>query len=200
MSDLVAKAPSDRRLAELLLPTIEGMGFRLVRLRLGGGRRPVLQVMAERPDGTMEIEDCARLSRALSAVLDVEDPIEAEYVLEVSSPGIDRPLTRPGDFERWKGWEARLETAAPVGGRKRFRGRLAGMEDAEVLVEAGEAVIRLPFADLADARLVLTDALVAESLKGRGAAFDPAAFDEIVEETDDGDVAEAGDAPRNREE
>ncbi len=183
---MVAKAPVDRRLADLLLPVIEGLGFGLVRLRLMTGRRTTLQVMAERPDGTMEVEDCATLSRAMSAQLDVADPIAAEYVLEVSSPGIDRPLTRLTDFVRWQGWEARIETAEPIEGRRRFRGILAGVEGTEVLVEIEEGVIGLDFDWLSDARLILTDELIAESLKGRK-AFDETAFDEIetVEGEDD---------------
>ena len=130
MADLVAKAAIDRRLAGIVAPTVASLGFELVRIRLMGGKRPVLQIMAERPEGGIEVEDCARISRAVSAVLDVEDPIGGEYVLEVSSPGIDRPLTRLKDFERWDGYEAKLETSradrrpAPVQGRaRRRRGR-----------------------------------------------------------------------------
>jgi len=190
LTDLVARTPIDRRLADLLGPVIEGMGFRLVRLRLQGGRSPTLQVMAERAaDGRMEVEDCARLSRALSAHLDVEDPIEGAYTLEVSSPGIDRPLTRPEDFERWAGWEVKLELAEAVDGRRRFRGILQGIEDGEVLVEIAEGVVGLAFDMLADARLVLSDALIAESLKGRPDDFDPGRFDEI----DEADIDEADD-------
>ena len=110
MTDLIAKAAIDRRLAGIVTPTIEGLGFELVRLRLMGGKRAVLQIMADRPDGGIEVDDCAKISRGVSAVLDVEDPIAGEYVLEVSSPGIDRPLTRLKDFERYAGYEARLET------------------------------------------------------------------------------------------
>ena len=130
LTQMIAKTPMDEKLVAVSTPVIEGMGFRLVRLRLMGGRRPTLQVMAERPDGTMEVEDCAELSRALSATLDVEDPIDGEYVLEVSSPGIDRPLTRLGDFERWRGYEAKLELRDAIDGRKRYRGVLAGVEEA----------------------------------------------------------------------
>lgn len=187
MTDLVAKAAIDRRLAELLLPTIEGMGFELVRLRLMGGKRTVLQIMAERPDGRMEVEDCATLSRALSAVLDVEDPVQGEYNLEISSPGIDRPLTRLQDFDRWQGWEAKLETSELIEGRKRFKGILAGIEDNDVLIEIDEGTIGLDFDWLSDARLVLTDELIAESLKGRPdlAQIDEGDFDEVVETDDD---------------
>jgi ribosome maturation factor RimP len=183
VTELVARAAIDRRLARIVLPTVEGMGLRLVRLRLMGGKRITLQVMAEREDGSMEVEDCARLSRALSAVLDVEDPIESEYRLEVSSPGIDRPLTRLEDFARWEGYEARLETADMIDGRKRFRGRLAGVEGREVLIEIDDpsvdGAIALDFDWLADAKLVLTDELVAETLRARKHAFDETEFDEI---------------------
>lgn len=190
MTDLVAKAPIDRRLAEIVTPTIEGMGYSLVRLRfMGGTKRNTVQIMAERQsDGGMEVEDCARLSRALSAVLDVDDPIESAYALEVSSPGIDRPLTRLDDFDRFEGWEARIETTEMIDGRKRFRGILAGVEDDEVLLTIPEGTVGLRFDWLADAKLVLTDDLIAESLRARRAAgladdIDETAFDEI--ETDD---------------
>jgi ribosome maturation factor RimP len=189
LADLVAKAAIDRRLAGIVAPTVEGMGFELVRVRLMGGRRPVLQIMAERPDGGIEVEDCARISRAVSAVLDVADPIASEYTLEVSSPGIDRPLTRLKDFARWDGYEAKLETAEPIDGRRRFRGVLEGVADGEVLLAIPEGTIGLDFGLIADAKLVLTDALIAESLAGRRAqGFDPGAFDEIV--TEDGEASE----------
>ena len=198
MTDMVAKAHIDRHLAEIVTPTIEGMGFRLVRLRLMGSKRITLQIMAERDDGTMEVEDCAQLSRALSAALDVEDPIERDYRLEVSSPGIDRPLTRLDDFTRWEGYEARLETAEMIDGRKRFKGTLAGVEGTEVLIEIDDPTIGDPigleFDWLADAKLVLTDALVTESLRARKRAFNEAEFDVIepadteADEDTDGDI------------
>lgn len=190
LPDLVARSAIDRRLAAIVAPVVEGLGYELVRLRLMGGKRAVLQVMADRPEGGIEVEDCAAISRQLSAVLDVEDPIAGEYTLEVSSPGIDRPLTRLKDFERWAGYEARLETAELIDGRRRFRGALAGVEDGAVLIEIAEGTIGLDFAWLTDAKLVLTDALIAESLASRRAqGFDPGAFDEIIEETA-GDGAE----------
>ena len=140
-----------------------------------GGRRAVLQIMAERPDGGIEVEDCARISRAVSAVLDVEDPISGEYTLEVSSPGIDRPLTRLKDFERYAGYEARLETTETDRRPPALQGRARrASQDGEVLVEIPEGTIGLAFDMLADAKLVLTDALIAESLAGRKAqGFDP---------------------------
>ncbi len=181
MSDLVAKTAIDRRLAAIVAPVIEGMGFELVRLRLMGGKKPTLQIMADRAGGGIEVEDCAEISRQVSAVLDVEDPIEGEYTLEVSSPGIDRPLTRLKDFDRWDGYEARLETTELIDGRRRFKGVLQGVEDDEVLIEIPEGTIGLRFDWLSDAKLVLTDELIAESLAGRKA-----------QGTDPGQPAESG--------
>ena len=192
---MVAKAPVDRRLATILKPMIEGMGFELVRLRLMGGKKPVLQIMAERPDGMMEVDDCADLSHAVSALLDVEDPIAGEYTLEVSSPGIDRPLTRLADFDRWEGYEAKLETAEPIEGRRRFKGLLAGTDGSEVLIEVDEGTIGLEFDWLADAKLVLTDELMEASLKGRGREFRPGDYDEVYETAGDEDDRDAEDAP-----
>jgi ribosome maturation factor RimP len=191
LSDLVAKTAIDRRLAAIVTPTIEGMGYELVRLRLMGGKRHVLQIMADRSDGEIEVEDCARISRAVGAVLDVEDPIASEYTLEVSSPGIDRPLTRLKDFERWDGYEAKLETSELIDGRRRFRGVLQGVEDGEVLVELPEGMIGLSFDWLSDAKLVLTDDLIAESLASRKArGFDPGEFDDVVEDGSESDEEE----------
>lgn len=198
MSDLIAKTAIDRRLAGIVGPVIEGLGFELVRIRLMGGKSRILQIMADRPDGGIEVEDCAKISTAVSAILDVEDPIEDQYVLEVSSPGIDRPLTRLKDFEMWKGWEARVETTELIDGRRRFKGTLAGTEGEEILIEIDEAgemlTIGLRFDWLSDAKLILTDELIAEMLRQRKASgnFDESQFDEI-EETDgeDEDPAEA---------
>ena len=151
-------------------PPIEAMGYELVRVLVTGGRRPTLQIMAEKADGSgMSVDDCARISRTISAVLDVEDPISGEYTLGVSSPGIDRPLTRLKDFRRYAGFEARVDLAAPVDGRKRFNGRLLGVDDAErVLVETEPGVREaLPFEGIARAKLILTDELVAASAPPR---------------------------------
>ena len=189
MADLVAKAAIDRRLAAIVAPTIEGLGFELVRIRLMSGKRAILQIMAERPEGWIEVDDCAKISRAVSAVLDVEDPISGEYTLEVSSPGIDRPLTRLKDFERYADYEVKLETSEMIDGRRRFKGVLHGVEGNEILIEIAEGVIGLDFDWLTDAKLVLTDELIAESLAARKAQgfdedIDAADFDEI--ETEDG--------------
>ena len=186
MTDLVAKASMDQRLASIVLPTIEGMGYELVRLRYMGGRRPLLQIMADTPSNAIEVEDCAKISKAVSAILDVEDPIEGEYSLEVSSPGIDRPLTRLKDFETWEGYEVKLQTAELIDGRKNFRGILQGVQDGEILIEISEGTIGLQFDWLTEAKLVLTEALIAESLKGKKAAgFDPNKFDDIDESEED---------------
>lgn len=184
MSDLIANAAIDKRLAAIVQPLIEGMGFELVRIRLMSGKSTTLQIMAERPEGGIEVDDCASISNAVSAILDVEDPIEGEYALEVSSPGIDRPLTRLKDFDAWADYEAKIETTDLIDGRRRFKGRLAGTEGDEVLIEIAEGTIGLKFDWLSDAKLVLTDELIAEMLKTRKAqGFREEDFDQI--ETDE---------------
>jgi len=160
-SDLAQHDVTDK-IAELVTPSLEASGFELVRVMLTGGDRPTLQIMADRADETpISVDDCADISRVVSAILDVEDPIKGAYTLEVSSPGIDRPLVRRKDFERFAGFEAKLETAAPIEGRKRFRGRLLGVEgdDVHLALETGEAVI--PLAAIDRAKLVMTDELLA---------------------------------------
>ena len=185
MADLVAKAAIDRRIAGIVNPTIEGMGFELVRVRLMSGKKATLQIMAERPEGGIEVADCVRISRAIGAVLDVEDPVSGEYALEVSSPGIDRPLTRLKDFERYEDYEARIETSELIDGRRRFKGVLRGVQDGEVLIEIPEGTVGLDFDWLTDAKLILTDALIAESLAARKEqGFDESEFDEIEDDTE----------------
>jgi ribosome maturation factor RimP len=187
---LIAKAAMDRRLAEIVTPLIEGMGYELVRIRLMSGKEPTLQIMADKPDGGIEVDDCAEISTAVSAVLDVEDPILDAYTLEVSSPGIDRPLTRLKDFEMFEGYDAKLETDEAIDGRRRFRGVLAGVEGNEVLInvpapgEGGEMTIGLDFDWLSEAKLVLTDDLIKEMLRQRKAAgvLNEDQFDEIETE------------------
>jgi ribosome maturation factor RimP len=155
-------------LEPIIEPAVEAAGFKLVRLRLMGGKTKTLQIMAERPDGSMNVEDCAALSHALSDFLDAEDPIEGEYHLEVSSPGIDRPLTRLGDFARWAGHEAKVELTQPdENGRKRFRGLLLGLDGSDVQIEVDGARRTFSFRSMAEAKLVLTDKLIAEDLKGK---------------------------------
>src|SRR6185295_916231 len=183
---LRATNPAEERLLALIEPEAEGLGYRIVRVRLSGNRRKRLQVMAERTsDGYMGIDDCGRLSRALSPMLDLKDPIAGEYDLEVSSPGIDRPLMRLEDFERFAGHEAKLETIGVIDGRRRFKGVIAGVDGEEVrlaMAEGGEA--RFKLAALSEARLMLTDRLIEEDLRRSKAA--PAAAnteDEQREET-----------------
>jgi ribosome maturation factor RimP len=149
-------------IARIIEPSLEAMGYSLVRVTLTGTRRATLQVMAERRDeAPMTVEDCAEISRSISALLDVADPIASAYMLEVSSPGIDRPLVRPEDYDRFAGFEARIDLNAPVEGRKRFRGRLLGRSDEHVRLAAETGEVRLPLADIAQAKLVLTDELIA---------------------------------------
>ena len=188
MTDLIAKSSLDKRLAEIVGPVIEDMGFELVRIRLMGGKTATLQIMAERPEGGIEVDECADISTAVSAVLDVEDPIIDAYTLEVSSPGIDRPLTRLKDFETFEGYEVKIETGEMIDGRKRWRGVVAGVEGGEVLLnieEGGEdQTIGLQFDWLSDAKLVLTDDLIRDMLRARKAQeVDETKFDDI--EADD---------------
>ncbi|SEL36150.1 ribosome maturation factor RimP [Roseovarius azorensis] len=187
-NDLIAKAAIDRRLAEIITPVIEDLGYELVRVRLMGGKTHTLQIMADKPQGGIEVDDCAAISTAVSAILDVEDPIMDAYTLEVSSPGIDRPLTRLKDFEAFEGYEAKLETAEGIDGRRRFKGVLAGVEGNEVLINVEEGTIGLEFDWLSDAKLVLTDELIREMLRQRKAAgvINEDHFDEIETETDSG--------------
>lgn len=159
------------RVARIVAPVLEAMGFRLVRVKISGLNGCTVQIMTEREDGTMTVEDCEEVSKALSPVLDVEDPVPQAYHLEISSPGIDRPLTWAGDFARWSGHLAKVEMAVPVNGRKRFKGLLQGVEgDAALLqrddvAEGEDAFVRLPLHDVQDARLVLTDELIDETLR-----------------------------------
>jgi ribosome maturation factor RimP len=164
------------RIAAIAAPVLEGLGYRLVRVRVSGLSGCTVQIMAERPDGTMTIDDCEAVSRALSPVFDVEDPIDRAYRLEISSPGIDRPLVRRSDFARYAGHVVKVEMAMPIGGRRRFRGVLLGVEGDAARIRRddagpGEAAdVVLPIEEMTEARLVLTDALVAESLKRSKAA------------------------------
>ena len=161
---------SASHLEPLFEPVIEKAGFKLVRLRIMGGANKTLQVMAERPDGSMDVEDCASLSHALLDFIEAEDPIEGDYEIEVSSPGIDRPLTRLMDFARWAGHEAKIELHAPIEGRRRFRGLLLGLDGQDVAIRADNTDIKLPFRAIANAKLVLTDKLINEDLKARKSA------------------------------
>lgn len=167
------KTSEDRQLLELLDPVAEAAGYEIVRIRLMGGATRRLQIMAERPeDGEMGIDDCTRLSRAVSEVLDAADPIEGEYALEVSSPGIDRPLTRLKDFDTYEGLEARIELDRLADGRKRFKGELAGIEDDQVGINTEEdpdSTLYIPFAWISEAKLVMTDQLMKRGADQRAA-------------------------------
>lgn len=163
------------RIEKIIAPSIEAMGYEIVRVQLSGGQRPILQVMADRTDGApMTVEDCADISRAVSALLDVEDPIAGAYSLEISSPGIDRPLTRLRDFQRFVGFEARIETRVAIDGRKRFRGVLKAVEGAVVSVETEHGSASVPFDNIQRAKLVLTDALIAATADAANGQTDKA--------------------------
>jgi ribosome maturation factor RimP len=162
------------RLEPIFEPVIENAGFKLVRLRMMGGAQQTLQVMAERPDGSMDVAGCTALSHALLDFIEANDPIEGAYEIEVSSPGIDRPLTRPQDFSRWSGHEARIELDGLYEGRKRWRGLVLGLDGADVVIRASDSGsggndVRFPFRSVVNAKLVLTDKLINEDLKARKA-------------------------------
>ncbi len=190
------------RVAAIIEPVIEDLGFNLVRVKITATNGCTVQIMAERPDGTMAVSDCETVSRGISPVLDLEDPIPQAYYLEVSSPGIDRPLVRASDFERWSGYDVKIEMAVPVEGRKRYRGFIRGVENGAAVIElpdvkeGNDAIVHLPLTDLGEARLVLTDELIRESLR-RGTA--PVADDETDEEAEDEIDEEPTPAPNGPE-
>jgi len=172
---LIVEPGLSARVAAIVEPVVRDLGYRLVRVKVSGAEGCTVQIMADRPDGSMAVEDCEIISRALSPVLDVADPIDRAYRLEVSSPGLDRPLVRKSDFERHTGDRVRIEMEVPVAGRKRFRGLLLGIEcDSARLrcddTKEGETEVLLPIEDMSEAKLVFTDALVAEALRREKAA------------------------------
>lgn len=191
---LITETGVSARVAAIAEPVLADLGYRLVRVKVSSRDGGTVQIMAERPDGSMSIDDCEAASRALSPVLDVEDPVSGAYRLELSSPGIDRPLVRFTDFLRWAGYELRVEMAVPLDGRKRFRGVLIGAEGADALLKrldapAGEEpVVALPVADIGEAKLVLTDALITEALRRAKAAMRGLedAGDDLEDEDEDG--------------
>ena len=169
------------RIEAMISPSLEDMGFDVVRVRFEGGKRPILQIMAEPSDGgEMTVEHCADISRAVSVILDVEDPIPSAYELEVSSPGMDRPLVRLHDFGNWTGHVAKIEMKILLDGRKRFRGKLLGVTDKMVNLEMDGQQVGLPFEDIAEAKLIITDELIAETLRKQG----------VSTETEDNDVSQ----------
>lgn len=157
-----------RRIEELIAPSLEALGYEVVRVRLNGGRRPTLQVMIERQDlGPLSLDACAEASKTISALLDVEDPLKGAYVLEVSSPGIDRPLVRLRDFERFAGFEAKIELKQPIEGRRRFRGRVLGADSGSVRIRVDHDELSLPIDVVKTAKLVLSDELIAATQRER---------------------------------
>jgi len=167
---LVVEPGAAARVSAVAGPVLQGMGYRLVRIKISGEAGCTVQIMAERPDGSMQIEDCEAISKALSPVLDVADPIDKAYRLEISSPGIDRPLVRRSDFERYAGYLVKIEMAVAHQGRKRFRGRLEGLDGNDVIITAQNQRIQFPFRSVMEAKLVLTDKLIQEDLKARKSA------------------------------
>ena len=172
----------DRKLAELLNPILEDLGFEMVRIRLSSGDPSTLQIMADRLNGQIGVDDLANINTSIGTILDVEDPIAENYTLEISSPGIDRPLTRKKDFDNYQGFEAKLETTEPIDGRRRFKGILAGISKDEVLINLEEGTVGLKFNWLSDARLVLSDDLIRQMLRKkntRTTILNEENFDEI---------------------
>ncbi len=164
-AQLGALTPAEQ-IERLIEPSLAAMGYEIVRVLIMGKHSPTLQIMAERKDEqAMTVEDCADISRQISAVLDVEDPIRSAYTLEVSSPGLDRPLTRPKDFQRFAGYEAKLETRFPIDGRRKFTGKLIGLDGEVVKLKDDAGEVALPYAQIQKARLVLTDELLRQSQK-----------------------------------
>jgi ribosome maturation factor RimP len=167
---IIRESGMDARVASIIQPVLRAIGFRLVRVRLTGQNGLTLQIMAEREDGTMTVEDCEEVSRAVSPALDVDDPIDKAYHLEVSSPGIDRPLVRKSDFATWTGHLVKMETSILVADRKRFRGKIASADEDGVVIERDQAAygeepsVRVPFEAIAEARLILTDDLIRDAL------------------------------------
>ena len=179
------------RVAELIEAPIEDLGYRLVRVRVSGLNGCTVQIMAERPDGTMSVDDCEAVSRAISPILDLEDPVDRAYHLEISSPGIDRPLVRPSDFTRWADYDVKIETKLPVHGRKRFKGVILGAAEGAVVIERDDpgkdedARVAIPLADINEARLILTDELIRESLRRDKAARKARGVEPEAEEVED---------------
>ena len=171
----------DKKLAELLNPILEDLGFEMVRVRLSNGNPSTLQIMADRLDGQIGVDELAEINTSVGTILDVEDPIPENYTLEISSPGIDRPLTRKKDFDSFQGFEAKVETTELIDGRRRFRGVLAGVNNDEVLINLEEGTIGLKFTWLSDARLVLSDDLIKKMLKKntKASILNEENFDEI---------------------
>ena len=185
MNDLISSSEIEKKISTIISPTIETLGYELVRIRLVPGETSTLQIMADRKSGEIDVEDCSIISRDISVLLDVEDPINDAYILEVSSPGIDRPLTRLKDFSNWQGYEVKLETYELINGQRRFKGEIYNIEKDNITLANNGKFIELSFELISEAKLILTDNLIKDVLRNRKSikAFDLENFDQIDKNT-----------------
>jgi len=185
MNDLISSSEIEKKISSIISPTIETLGYELVRVRLVPGETSTLQIMADRKSGEIDVEDCSIISRDISVLLDVEDPINDAYILEVSSPGIDRPLTRLKDFNNWQGYEVKLETYELINGQRRFKGEIYNIEKDNITLANNGKFIELSFELISEAKLILTDNLIKDVLRNRKSikAFDLENFDQIDKNT-----------------
>ena len=185
MNDLISSSEIEKKISAIITPTIETLGYELVRIRLVQGETSTLQIMADRKSGEIDVEDCSIISRDISVLLDVEDPINDAYILEVSSPGIDRPLTRLKDFSNWQGYEVKLETYELINGQRRFKGEIYNIEKDNITLANNGKFIELSFELISEAKLILTDNLIKDVLRNRKSikAFDLENFDQIDKNT-----------------
>ena len=185
MNDLISSSEIEKKISSIISPTIETLGYELVRIRLVPGETSTLQIMADRKSGEIDVEDCSIISRDISVLLDVEDPINDAYILEVSSPGIDRPLTRLKDFNNWQGYEVKLETYELINGQRRFKGEIYNIEKDNITLANNGKFTELSFKLISEAKLILTDNLIKDVLRNRKSikAFDLENFDQIDKNT-----------------
>ena len=185
MNDLISSSEIEKKISAIISPIIETLGYELVRIRLVPGETSTLQIMADRKSGEIDVEDCSIISRDISVLLDVEDPINGAYILEVSSPGIDRPLTRLKDFSNWQGYEVKLETYELINGQRRFKGEIYNIEKDNITLANNGKFIELSFELISEAKLILTDNLIKDVLRNRKniKAFDLESFDQIDKNT-----------------
>ena len=185
MNDLISSSEIEKKISSIISPTIETLGYELVRIRLVQGETSTLQIMADRRSGEIDVEDCSIISRDISVLLDVEDPINDAYILEVSSPGIDRPLTRLKDFNNWQGYEVKLETYELINGQRRFKGEIYNIEKDNITLANNGKFTELSFKLISEAKLILTDNLIKDVLRNRKSikAFDLENFDQIDKNT-----------------
>ena len=185
MNDLISSSEIEKKISAIISPTIETLGYELVRVRLVPGETSTLQIMADRRSGEIDVEDCSIISRDISVLLDVEDPINDAYILEVSSPGIDRPLTRLKDFNNWQGYEVKLETYELINGQRRFKGEIYNIEKDNITLVNNGKFTELSFKIVSEAKLILTDNLIRDVLRNRKSikAFDLENFDQIDKNT-----------------